>query len=623
MAPQRNPPPVPGTTPAIPNLIRRSIRSDSIASPAVGSRGSFVNSTADVSINGRSVSLARWNNHYLVPKAITTDDSSDPITTGFGGPNYWAPDWVIVTRSGPVAYNAWNSALADSNSTNNNYSIGRYAYVVYDEGGLLDFNVAAYPYPSPSPPVTTPALTTNIGRKGVIAFADLTGMRITPGGSTPNSNALTNMVAWRNYATIHASGAFPNLTSADPTASNFVTYVLITSRDFRTTDPTIYNNQTDQTLVSRKELIELVRSVGSSFNLLQFLGTFSRELNRPTWIGGSGIQLAARFPLSRFDLFANSPPSNPTDVQKYFGLKYIAAVGPPANIAEHWEYDGTSGSVRQASIPSIASSNQDPDLFSLLAYALPSSSVGELLSIGASLIDQRDQNDETTWIEYGDPSAPAQKAYGVDRNPAPSPAPRPASVVVLNRGFRNVGELGYGYRNASTNLDFHTAASSDAPLLDLFTYNTAPVRAGTVNLNTESSAILAAIIRSALPTEASTTGITTPQATPAATNIVKATITQPAIGRQDVARMASIPTNAPFSTGPEQRETITRSLAEVGQTRTWGLVIDVIAQSGRYSPTATNLSQFVVEGEKRYWLHIAIDRYTGQVIDQQLEGVYE
>ena len=52
-------------------------------------------------------------------------------------------------------------------------------------------------------------------------------------------------------------------------------------------------------------------------------------------------------------------------------------------------------------------------------------------------------------------------------------------------------------------------------------------------------------------------------------------------------------------------------------------MIDVIAQSGRYSPVATNLSDFVVEGEKRYWLHVAIDRFTGEVIDQQLELVNE
>jgi hypothetical protein len=30
-----------------------------------------------------------------------------------------------------------------------------------------------------------------------------------------------------------------------------------------------------------------------------------------------------------------------------------------------------------------------------------------------------------------------------------------------------------------------------------------------------------------------------------------------------------------------------------------------------------------VEGEKRYWLHVAIDRFTGQVIDKQIEVVNE
>ena len=28
------------------------------------------------------------------------------------------------------------------------YAVGRYAYAVYDEGGLLDINVAGYPIPS-------------------------------------------------------------------------------------------------------------------------------------------------------------------------------------------------------------------------------------------------------------------------------------------------------------------------------------------------------------------------------------------------------------------------------------------------------------------------------------------
>jgi hypothetical protein len=70
-------------------------------------------------------------------------------------------------------------------------------------------------------------------------------------------------------------------------------------------------------------------------------------------------------------------------------------------------------------------------------------------------------------------------------------------------------------------------------------------------------------------------------------------------------------------------ETPMRALAAVTDTRTWNLLIDVIAQSGRMGPKATNLSQFLVEGEKRYWLHVAIDRVTGEIIGQQLEPVYE
>ncbi len=55
-------------------------------------------------------------------------------------------------------------------------------------------------------------------------------------------------------------------------------------------------------------------------------------------------------------------------------------------------------------------------------------------------------------------------------------------------------------------------------------------------------------------------------------------------------------------------------------------MIDVIAQSGRYPATATtaaDLPKFIVEGEQRYWVHVAIDRLTGEVIDRQIEVVNE
>ncbi len=72
-----------------------------------------------------------------------------------------------------------------------------------------------------------------------------------------------------------------------------------------------------------------------------------------------------------------------------------------------------------------------------------------------------------------------------------------------------------------------------------------------------------------------------------------------------------------------RREAAVRALSDVSTTRTWNLLIDVIAQSGHYLSGASGLNDFIVEGERRYWLHVAIDRYNGKIIDQQLEPVYE
>jgi hypothetical protein len=143
----------------VPNLIRRSVRSDGLGSPAVPSRASAVNSATDISVNGRSVTTARWNKHYLIPRRppgsgeTTTTVYTDPVS------DFVAPDWVLVSNLGPSVMTAPDSSV-----------MGRYAYAVYDEGGLLDLNVAGFP----SANSTHAAYLRNIGRKGVLAFADLT-----------------------------------------------------------------------------------------------------------------------------------------------------------------------------------------------------------------------------------------------------------------------------------------------------------------------------------------------------------------------------------------------------------------------------------------------------------------
>lgn len=662
--PQRGPKPGAGGLPGagIPNLIRRSVRDDAIPAPALPSRASAVNSLSDASLNGRFVSLARWNAHYMVPKVNTSDGGADPITTGFNSPNYWTPDWVIVTRSGPTKFDAWNPTLADSSQANQNYAIGRYAYVVYDEGGMLDANVVGLPSPTPG--------IADVGRKGTMPLADLTAMRYTLAGTTASAGAISKIIGWRDNATLQSSGTFPSL-SPTPDPALFMTHALDPSRDFKTVSPAVYLSRTDQAFLDRKELIAFVRAAGPSINMLQFLGTFSREQNIPTFQVASA-KLTARFALGNLALLKDKPDSSKAaDIQKFFGLKWDdgtpGAVGPPIKPATpgHWQYVGKSGNTPRSSIGSFTT---DPDFFQLLNYAVYSTTsddtdhIDTTLTLGATIIDQYDDDTSadvtttttSTIIEYGGGNwavgmenvDPARPSPSPQPSPFPppagmSPTPRPfiANYTMLNRAFRNVGEIGYTLRPekspAPQTVDFVTATSQDAPILDLFTYNTAPVRAGIVNLNSANPAVLAAIIKSAVTNEAtpgSGVGLTAANnaaasPTPGATtgiigNPTLGTAVQPALGRSAISRLVEA-TGTSIGTTEEQKETTARAVAEVTQTRTWGLFIDVIAQSGRYPPNASALGSFVVEGEERYWLHIAIDRFTGEVLDQQIEAVDE
>ena len=52
-------------------------------------------------------------------------------------------------------------------------------------------------------------------------------------------------------------------------------------------------------------------------------------------------------------------------------------------------------------------------------------------------------------------------------------------------------------------------------------------------------------------------------------------------------------------------------------------MIDVVAQTGRFPSNAKTAADFAVEGEQRYWVHVAIDRYTGKILDRQIEEVKE
>src|SRR6185437_696567 len=98
--------------------------------------------------------------------------------------------------------------------------------------------------------------------------------------------------------------------------------------------------------------------------------------------------------------------------------------------------------------------------------------------------------------------------------PPPSNTPQPISgqTPPINSPVRSVGEFGWGYsilnaansRNGGTNqflIDFkdtyNSSTNPDPALLDFFTYNCAPVRAGIVSLNTRQAPVLAAVLKNA------------------------------------------------------------------------------------------------------------------------------
>jgi hypothetical protein len=504
-------------------------------------------------------------------------------------------------------------------------------------------------------------------------------MKLTAAGTTASQPSLTKMIAWRNYATVQPSGVFPNLIPSDQTEAPYFNYVLGTpatgiSEGFLTGAGTLFNGRTNQAFLNRRQLIELFRSLNGSINMLQYLGTFSRERNVPTWSSGTAVLNQCFYIGNLTTAVPNPAPAQTASIQRNFGLRWVAgspgSAGPPVTPATpgHWQYVGSSGTIMRDRIPGFTTS---PEFFQLLNYAMNGTNVDDsahvftTLSIGAALIDQYDDavladpqtGTTTTMIEYNggwalglenvDPARPSPSPqpspfpgpFGI----SPTPPPYLANYAMLNRPFRNAGEFGYAFRTSANptatpasprTIDFANATSTDAPILDLFTYNSASLRAGTVNLNTQNIAVIAAILRSAITNESTSTVVGLAASNNAAaspipsptlgvvTDPVIGTMTRPAIGRQDIARLVAATGNTIGST-EEAKETVARALSEVSQTRTWVLMIDLIAQSGRYPPNATTLANFVVEGERRYWLHIAIDRFTGEVIDRQLEAVYE
>ena len=278
-------------------------------------------------------------------------------------------------------------------------------------------------------------------------------------------------------------------------------------------------------------------------------------------------------------------------------------------------------------------------------------------------VDVRD-NATTTYADNDGVTRPADAIYpgAAAATGASTPyytTPRSYQPIMLNRPFRNVAELGYAFRDLPwKTLDFFSDKSADAGLLDIFAINDGPalfdsngnfagmgavptMTAGSVNLNSTQAADLQAIFAGSILNEIGATPVSPTGAGPTdapvlASQVVSATATTPMQNKSELITRVDPSTGAKLvetilPPGPNdnqavkaQREVVARTLSSVSQTRVWNLVIDVVAQSGRFKPNAGNLqNDFVVEGEQHYWVHVAIDRFTGEVLDKQIEVVNE
>lgn len=207
----------------------------------------------------------------------------------------------------------------------------------------------------------------------------------------------------------------------------------------------------------------------------------------------------------------------------------------------------------------------------------------------------------------------------------------PSSITDTNwisptNRINSVGELGYVFRESPwRSVDFVSTNSADRNLLDVFSAYPTPasgIRAGVVNLNTRQPVVLAALL-SGTPTTGSGS-ITPATAATYASNMVASTMAAPLVNRTKLIDLVS--SNVIATAGDtlkQSREAAIRALGEVGQTRTWNILIDVVAQNGKFTGAGTESSDFSVAGERRVWVSAAIDRITGRIIDRQTEQVGE
>ncbi|MEM6822924.1 MAG: hypothetical protein AAF558_13425, partial [Verrucomicrobiota bacterium] len=215
--------------------------------------------------------------------------------------------------------------------------------------------------------------------------------------------------------------------------------------------------------------------------------------------------------------------------------------------------------------------------------------------------------------------------------------------LILNRAFTSVADLGYVFRGYDwSTLDFRSGKSADAALLDLFSMESVeyenPLSQGKININSAQVDVIEALLEEKMRIEKpGVLGVTSTLSNSSAATIAR--------DLRDYLDQYPLRTNADLVTGfmgnlfdtgevssrasgdypalKHELEAIVRAVSSVSNTRTWNVFLDVIAQTGRFPESASQVDDFIVNSERRYWVNIAIDRFPGEILYQKAWPVYE
>lgn len=365
------------------------------------------------------------------------------------------------------------------------------------------------------------------------------------------------------------------------------------------------------------------------YALDQYSGTPEITVTLEYWDGGQWLPYNAMACLKKIDANAYQ------DIRGWdVGISFVGRVDPRT--------DRFSGSVKYTNNPPDAQNTTfQPDastrypVYKLQPNAaafVPAPTTGADTFFGEWV-----KNLASGSARYSDPDGvlrpgDAFRASGNEGNPLFHGTPNsPRRPIVLNRPFQSIGELGYAYRDLPfKSLDFSSDKSADSALLDVFSLEDEPyVTAGGINVNKAPTPVLSAVLAGGREDVYSSSVLSDNDALSVATAIASSVKGTPLKNRSDLVNQLGNPSNGALGSAAGRAtknlsEAPLRALSSVVNTRTWNFMIDVIAQSGRLPAQASATgASFLVEGERRYWLHIAIDRYTGKIVDQQLELVSE